>query len=324
MLLDDFEEAEIRNTSLTSNEKLWQQYHHQYGGPGDESTSAEQAQHGSRSLKITLYSHDIFMHFRPYPGVGVLNMHDYIQPPTAWKTDYFNRMRFWIMVPPGVEKFGGGTRNGQIGTYCRKSDGNPNDQEDGGGHYYHDFDIGYTGRWHQCIFDTHPTHKRGMSGSYEHGVVDYPTNEPGHWNYLDSLTRFYWTVQPSGDRSGGLWYFDNWECYRDTRDENIEQIYSLHGVYVPATNKVDVGWLRDKNENDVKHEVRYSFYDIHHHGWNSATPAPKGIVDTLGWQGYNAMAYETNMIDIQGHKKLYIGIKPQNSIRFRQIVLPTD
>ena len=105
--------------------------------------------------------------------------------------------------------------------------------------------------------------------------------------------------------------------------ENIQQIYSLNGVYVPASNTILVRWVRDKNENSVNHEVRYAFQDIFQIGWNSAVPAPDGLVVPPGWQGYNGMEWSTQAIDVTGESVVYIGIKPQNSSGFRQIVIPT-
>ena len=83
-----------------------------------------------------------------------------------------------------------------------------------------------------------------------------------------------------------------------------------------------VGWNRNKDENSVKHEVRYAFQDIYNVGWNAATPAPGGIVTPPGWQGYNGMDWSTQSIDMSSEDLIYIAIKPQNSSQFRQIAIP--
>ena len=54
-------------------------------------------------------------------------------------------------------------------------------------------------------------------------------------------------------------------------------MYSLTGTYDPTTNEVVVTWNRPPDENDVNHEVRYAFSDIHEVGWEAATP-PEGII----------------------------------------------
>ncbi len=81
-------------------------------------------------------------------------------------------------------------------------------------------------------------------------------------------------------------------------------------------------WRRPKDENNIPHEVRYAFEDIHQVGWNAARPAPKGIIKPPGWQGYNGMLYATRALPLEGHPVVYIAIKPQNSRRFSQISIP--
>src|SRR5262249_29497958 len=104
--------------------------------------------------------------------------------------------------------------------------------------------------------------------------------------------------------------------------ENLDQIYSLNGVYIPSSNKVHVGWNRNKNENSVKHEVRYSFDDVFRVGWANAIAAPGGLITPPGFGGYNLMSWETTAINVTGKKVIYIAIKPQNSSLFRQIAIP--
>ena len=330
VLLDDFEAAEIRpngyNSSEESDNLLWNQdasSNPDGGGEGSEETSTEEAYNGQRSLKITIHSQEFYPQFLPYTADnGILNMHDFIQPTSAWQTDTFNRMRFWIKIPPGFQAKEGGRHNFNIGTFLRKSNGSSHNQEDGGGHWYHWYNFDYTGEWHQVIMDTHPHHVRGASGNTEHGDQEYVTNEPD-WNYFDGLTRFYLNLNQRPPSYPAVLYFDKFELYYDPNPENVQQVYSLHGVYIPASNMLKVGWSRDKNENDVDHEVRYAFSDIHKSGWATATPAPGGVITPPGWAGYNGMLYQTDQIDVMGYDKIYIAIKPTNSQTFRQIVIPT-
>lgn len=101
-------------------------------------------------------------------------------------------------------------------------------------------------------------------------------------------------------------------------------MYSLTGTYDPTTNEVVVTWNRPPNENDVNHEVRYAFSDIHEVGWEAATPAPEGIISPPGWQGYNGMFYHTTTLPLAGQPVVYIAIKPENSDLFSQIAVRLD
>jgi len=326
ILLDDFEGSDIRMTNpsaLDSKEKyLWSQYDGD-GGPGTATLSTDTVKSGSKSIKDTITSGDHYLQFRPTIGSSTKNLRDFVIPPSAWQYDTFNRMRIWVKVPPGFTKWTGGQSNTQIGTYVRNTafDGVGN-YEQGGFHFYHLFNISYTGEWHQLIIDTHPNTWRGNPGGKEIGNQEYPTGESGK-NYFDTLTRFYHHLYYGGEISyPSNVYYDKIELYRETNPENIDQIYSLNGIYVPATNNVIVGWQRLKDENSVKHEVRYAFSDIFQMGWNTATPAPNGTVTPPGWQGYNGMDWSTTQIDVSGKNSIYIAIKPQNSNLFRQIEIP--
>lgn len=320
ILLDDFEGTTIREAS-PGGVLLWGQYTSGAGGNGFASIDTEDAQSGSQCLKIELYSEQFYAQFLPHVPNGVANMHEYVQPPDKWRTDYFNRMQFWIKVPPGQTPRDKGKASANLGTYCRKSDGNRRDQEDGGGHWYHNFNLEDVGpHWYQLLLDTHPNHRRGANGQTEHGDQEYVTGEPGVWNYFDALTRFYLNV----DRTNPIpstWRLDNFRLYRETADEEIDKVYSLNGIHIADEQRTIVKWMRHKNENYVNHEVCYSHEDIHEHGWDSAIPAPGGLCKPLGWQGYNGMEYETTEI-VPQCENLYIGIKPENSNRFRQIILP--
>jgi hypothetical protein len=330
LLLDDFESAGIREVrpeaSDPSSRYLWNQYESdptEGPDPGSEHLTASTAQRGTQSLEITVDSGNVYLQFYPYPSPGYAwhYMRTFTQPATDWQLDTYNRLRFWVKVPPGVTKIGGGNSNMHVGTYIRCSSCDTTKAESDNGHYYHHFDLPYTGEWHQIIVDTHPDHQRGANGGTELGDQPYPTGESG-FNYFDALTRFYVELKGTLPAYPAVFQFDAFEVYQETRPENIEQVYSLNGVYVPATNEIIVGWQRHKDENAVSHEVRYAFSDIHQIGWQAATPAPGGMVAPLGWQGYNGMAWATQAIDVRGTTQIYIAIKPQNASTFRQITIP--
>ena len=253
--------------------------------------------------------------FDTHDGGRWKNMREFI---SGWTLDHYTRMRVWIKVPPAIGAWSRGDSSMNIGTYLRKSTVCCN-AEEGGGHKYHGFNIGYAeGNWEQLIIDPHPDHTRGANGDLEEGTQMYPTGE-AKYNYFDALTWFYIDFQ--GDLPAPADFFvDGFELYRETRDENIDQVYSLHGVYIPQSNTVRVAWKRRKDQETIRHEVRYSFSDIFATGWSGATPA--GMVSALGGGGYNGMGWSSSSIATSGRSMLYVGIKPENSTKFRQIAIP--
>ncbi len=328
ILLDDFESGTIRVVQPAESNPELRHLWNQYSGdpsegpdPGLATIAPLGISHdGDQSLKVSVTGGNLYLQFYPNDGVW-RNMREFTQPSSAWQMDTFNRMRFWIKVPPEVKAAPQGQANLQVGTYVRASTGDRTSAESGGNHLYHQFNVPYTGEWHQIIMDTHPSHVRGSDGGVEHGDMTYPTGETG-FNYFDALTRFYVDILGPLSSYPADFYVDGIELYPEARPENTRQIYSLNGVYVPASKTILVGWMRDKDENDVKHEVRYAFFDIFRIGWANATPAPDGLVTPMGWQGYNGMEWSTSSIDVTGRSVIYIAIKPQNSSSFRQIAIP--
>src|SRR5690606_10963669 len=225
---------------------------------------------------------------------------EYVSDPGAWKFNTFNRLRLWLWVPQtGEQEQLDGRTNFYLGTYVKRvTNANRSSDEDGGGHYYHPFNV-LRGVWTLCVFNSHPGHRRGQPGGEDSGNVPYPTSgDPANtYNYFDALTRWY----ISGNREGSAVPRDYWLdevafCEEPLR-ENDEQVYSICASASVANDRLFLTWNRPKDENDVMHEVRYAFSDIHDLGWANATRAPNGVVDPPGWQGYNGMVYDTRNID---------------------------
>ena len=324
VVLDDFEAPSLfivqPNTS-GAQKYLW----NLYLGSGSSSLTTEDKHDGNQSLKIN-YTGGTEMQFQFYSYTEGLAgfgndwqfMRRFVKNPTSYQTGHINRMRFWIKVPSGLTT-NNGNHNIEFGTYARCS--NCSGAEDGGGHFYHKLDIGSTGEWTQVIIDTHPDHVRGANGDQEHPDQLHVSGE-ANYTYFDLLTRFYIHLPYDQPNFPANFYLDSFELYEETRPENVDQVRAIHATYVPASNTIRLGWMRKKNEETVKHEVRYSFSDIHTSGWDSATAAPNGIVTPPGDGGYNGMIWSTTGINLQGHDRVYIAIKPQNSSGFRQIVVP--
>lgn len=329
ILLDKFELGSLRIADPLSTDPnihyIWNQYTNDfYAGPdpGLASIVSTDKHDGISSANVHVTGGNVYFQFYPNDGVSWHFMREYTQPSASWTLNTFNRMRFWVKIPSSMSKSPAGQCNVQLGTYLRKSNGDPQSQNDGGMHAYHLYNFKYTGAWEQVIFDSHPTYIIGAegNGNTEFGNQPYPTGESG-FNYFDALTRFYFDGQGGLSSYPADFLFDGFELYNDPNPENLDQIYSLHGVYVLGTNEIFVGWNRNKDENTVNHEVRYAFQDIFSIGWNTATPAPNGIVTPPDFQGYNGMEWSTTSINVSSQAVIYIAIKPQNSSRFRQIAI---
>ena len=336
--LQDFELDDIPIICATETNPIYKYLYNQYPGdwnngpdPGIAEISTDTAKYGDKSLRVTVQfngetgdpnSGNIYMQFRPVQCNGhTVNMWEFVED--TYTFDYYNRMRIWIKIAEGVTKLPDGKKNTAIGTYVRKQDADPLDQEDGGGHYYHEFNLQYTGEWHQLLWDFHPHARRGDSGGLDRGVLEYPTTTGAGWNAFDALNRWYIDINwRPPDPYPGVYYIDHIELFHDPNPENVLQIYSLHGTFVPSTNMLYVGWSRYKPEGTIDHEVRYAFSSVHSLGWANATPAPNGIVSPLGQGGYNGMEYETNLINVGTNDIIFVAIKPENSSDIREIRIP--
>src|SRR5262249_43963702 len=155
------------------------------------------------------------------------------------------------------------------GSYVKRvKNANMRSDEDGGDHFYHQLNLAANGHWTQIIWNMHPSHRRGGEGGKEVGKLPHPTDEEDN-NYFDALTRFYITTHYSMVTGGHPidYYLDEMDLYKEPHEENDQQVYSLTANYEPRTNRLVVTWNRDKNENEIKHEVRFAFQDIHKIGW---------------------------------------------------------
>jgi len=329
-LFEDFETPELVATNPGESEPdrkyLWSQYAEGGDRPGLARLTSDYSYNGNQSISVTITpgaKGDFYLQFRPTVG-SVKTYAREMKPEIEWKLDYFDRIKFWVLLPSTLPKAPLGQKNAQFATYTRSLATPTNTYESENGHWYHHYNLFPTGQWHQIIVDLHPNAQRGVAGRLELGNLPYPTGDAGY-NYFDVITRFYMTVYYKA--SEGLpfpatMYADYMEFYKELSPENIDQVYSLHGVYVPSDNKVVVGWMRHKEENKVRHEVRYAFQSIHEIGWSQATQAPDGMVKPEGWDGYNGMEWSTSQIDLKGRSHIYIGIKPENATLFRQIEVP--
>lgn len=301
------------------------------GGPLTISLDIAKKIGGAGSLKLRLLSGSQFYpQWNPWDGVSRDFARRYSENPAGWQFNTYNRFRFWFFVPTtgGAEQYDGQT-NFYVGTYVKRvTNADRSSDEAGGGHYYHSFNV-LRNQWSMCTFNSHPGHERGDNGGVDSGNRLYPTAPPwgsgdpaNTYNYFDTLTRFYIQESRASNTFPRDYWLDELEFYQETWPENDDQVYSICVSYTAASNRFFLTWNRLKDENSVKHEVRYAFSDIHALGWNNATPAPSGTITPPGWQGYNSMVYNTTGINVSGKSQIYLAIKPQNSSTFSQVAFP--
>lgn len=265
-----------------------------------------------------------YAQFNPYDGVGREFARTYADDPTTWRFNTYNRWSYWIKPPAELDRpyATDGQGNANIGAYAKTvTNANYYSDEDGGGHFYYNQNWPLTGTWVQCTMNFYPDHWRGNSGGDEPGSAERITGE-SNYNLFDALTRFYFQANNPPASLPADYRIDEIKFYREVNAEPEQQVRDVCSTYLPSANRVIVTWMRNKNENDVKHEVRYAFSDIHTLGWSNATPAPDGVVTPPGYQGYNGMFYDTGSINVAGRSVLYLAIKPQNTNLFAQVAVP--
>jgi hypothetical protein len=308
-------------TSVPIN-KAGETYPSGYNIPVDISIDNQNAVSGN-CCKVIHKGGALYLQFNPYSNSTRGFARDYKIDPSPWQFNTYNKMRIWIWVP--VSRGGmttNGTSNMEFGTYVKKvNNADQFSDETGGDHYYHMLNLPSLDNWVCLTFNMHPDHSRGTSGGIDAGYQPHPTGEPDY-NYFDALTRFYFQDYITLSKYPVNWYIDEVEFYQENRQENDNQILTIASSYIPNNNRLVLTWNRHKDDNSIKHEVKYAFSDIHDMGWDKATSAPNGIITPLGWQGYNGMVYDTTQIPLADKDIVYIAIKPQNSNLFNQITLP--
>ena len=253
---------------------------------------------------------------------------------TGWQENKINRLRFWVKFPAGMSLNISGNNNFHFGTYLRSNDTARTENESGGQHYYHYFNIKREGSlWHQVIIDNHPNHKRGNNGNTELAAINepMPSTDPAR-NYFDTMTYFY--LQPNNVTEPAMpadFLFDSFEMYEDPYDEDVEQIYGLSGIYNDETDEIVLRWNRDKTTSALTFDVRFAFSSFHKNGgFTHGSAAPNGTgLQSVQWDfeptGYNGVEYRESGFNFAGQDHVFIAIKHQNSpTRFREIQIPLN
>lgn len=337
IIFDDFESGlRIINPLWSGGDKyLWNHYEGE-DGAGDEGIDTSNPHGGTNCLygrKVT--SNSIYMYFYPYEEDHWDYLREWVLVPGNWIADTYTRMKFWMKVPVGITRAAGGDYNFNVGTYNRRwgqTDKTVNEDlptATYNSHFYHWYNIPYTGEWHQFIVDTYPDHQREHDPSADQGdkiYYEYDTfgeSEAGH-NYWDCMTACYIDFHDNPSSYPAYWYFDDFELYQEpnSANENLLEVRSLHGVYVPSSNTIIFGFRKQKSTTS-DYIVKYAWSSIHSLGWANAYDAPSGTISPLGSGGYNEMYYSTTSIDITGHPYIYMGVKKSGSSYFREMEIPT-
>ncbi len=242
-----------------------------------------------------------------------------------WKFNFYNRMAFYVKSPD-LDTPTPGTANFDVGTYYSSIVNGPptssNAEVGGGNHGYHRYLV--TGNCvTKFILDFNPTHMRGANGSIEQPYMEYPIEaDAGLYNYFDMLTRLYFDVS-GGSFDGMTWNFDNIYFYRENREEEKHNVYSLCASRLPGTNTVNFSFNTDKQRAEGSmYEVRYAFTDIHELGFDNAT-----LWETTGEQGlggYNMIGLQKTDFDLTQGDTIYIAVRMVGDTLFRQIDLELD
>jgi hypothetical protein len=310
--------------------KMGQPYPDQYGGSGKAKIAQDAADAVSgKSVRFDITSGTFNPEWNSHNADDRSRgfTREYVSRPGQWKFNTFNRMSFWIQAPPvgGTPLNLLGGHNYEFGTFVKRVDNaDPSSDETGGGHWYHFLNLAATGTWTKVVINSHPDHLRGGEGNKEWADQLHPTGE-SQYNYFDTMTRFYieqpYYTPPSHPNTFRM---DSFQFHRERTAENDDQVRSIAATVVAKENRLILTWGRKKNENAVKHEVRYAFSDIHQLGWDHAKAASDGIVAPRGDLGYNGMVYDTTRLPLTANaaRTLYLAIKPQNSLLFSQIDLP--
>jgi len=317
LLLDSFETG-IR---ATSEQDLWEMYDEGNSG-GTVTQSSTEAWTGTYSAKAHLNEDRIYMEFYTWHtplGSGWSYTHQWLLD-AGWVQDVYDVMEFYVLVPSAL------TPSIQLGTYVK---GGAIDSW-AGAHYYHFYDFQSPGVWEKVILDWHPNHQVG--GNYNSTeylglrTIDTSGESGSYWTYIDGLTRWYFDDSYG---TGGInkdYYFDEFrfKTLPTAERDAVDETYSLHGYYDPATSTTRVGWQQYKfHATHDNYTVKYAFSDIHALGWSNATTAPGAPVCTNGLPGNHDCYYSTTSIDVGSNDTLYIGIKYGTDTSFRQISLPT-
>lgn len=244
----------------------------------------------------------------------------FIQQPDDWRFNTFNRFRFWIKLPAEARGHAiNGRANMGLGTYVKRvRDADPFGLDTGGGGFFHLFNVPATGHWTQVVLNMHPSWRRQPTDQ-DIGNQPHPTGE-AEFNYFDAMTRFFLEARGQPSRYPVDYFLDEMEFYREADAENDEQVYSITATHVPQQQRIILTWNRRVGEDDVHHEVRYAFGNIHQLGWDQATPAPGGRLKPPGTREHSGMVWDGSL-PLQGQQLIYLAIKPENATLFSQVAL---
>ncbi|OAI50294.1 hypothetical protein AYO44_05770 [Planctomycetaceae bacterium SCGC AG-212-F19] len=327
MVLADFNGATI---PVNQAGEPYPSYYFQPQEPGDPggiftASLNERVAIKGKSLQLRLTQGLLKAQFNPYSNDRRGFAREYVGDPAAWHFNTYNQLTFWLKLPmpaEGQPYRSNGEASVTVGTYCKRiANAHEGNDDSGGGHYYHRVNVPATGHWTQVVLNMHPHMQDGKDLGQEIGIQAHPSGEEGY-NYFDTLTRFYIGVRSPPASYPADYLLDEISFQYQPHPENDRQVYAIAATHMPPTNRLILSWSRPKDEDDVKHEVRYAFADIHKIGWDKAEPAPRGLIAPSGSGAFNGMVYDTMELPLAEQSVVYVAIKPQNAALFSQIAVP--
>ena len=250
--------------------------------------------------------------------------------PQVWPAfDTIDSARAWYRPPAElVQTSPLGNTNFHVGAYYRSIGESTLSEESEGLHLYYYYNIPYLGgNWCQINWDTHPSHKRGSSGSLEHynydqaKLVSINAANAGY-GAMDLLTRVYFNEKQSHATYPTTSLIDGVELYQNPNsNHDFQHIYCLWAGVHATDNDLYVGWKRLKTEDDKTFDVKYAFTRFSENGGFTAhgTAAPNGQnIDPPHTAGYNGVEYKQRLgtgggeLDVTGQDAIYIAIQHQD------------
>jgi hypothetical protein len=230
-----------------------------------------------------------------------------------------NRLRFHIKAPAGYD---GGTpssigfSNCQFGTYLHNHDDDDGagmaGSDDDGMHFYHFLNLP-GGVWVEVIIDGFPDHKRGFSGSAEHGNWDFP-EVPGH-TYFAQMTAFYIDYLAACSASDET-LIKNLTMFSDLGydEATYRQVRSPQYWYTPGDTTIHCGWNRRKDQPNHVYTVRLA----HHPFASFAGGNLVGSFNAPDTADYNSVFTEFSDAALAGHTWAWVAVQPAGAASFRQ------
>lgn len=308
IVLEDF--SDLRTNALLPTpenppQPLWYPYYQ---------SSNPQVQSGILSVTVQGAPQ---IYFRPLDDNGWYFIRTLIESGT-WSDNGFNRLRFRVKQPDGLELLDPGRHNVEWASFLHvgsTTNGPWTESDDNNWHFYHYLDIPSDGLWHEVIIDTYPDHQRGELGGEEQGDQEFP--EGGStFNYFSMMTSFYYDL-PYASTLGMVEMGPVSLFYEDNSTVPLDQVRSLNAAFDPTSSAIKLGWMRRKDQSGHPYEVRWSTAPIT--DFDAANLG--GEIDAPDTDVYNGVRFDLASPELASHDVVWVAIRPGGTDLFRQIAV---